>query len=43
MTWHILEGTALTKFEEATMSRGIETLEHFGEDVLDKMGNYVFP
>jgi hypothetical protein len=38
----ILEGTALTKFEDATTSRGTEMMEHF-EQVLDNKGNYVFP
>ena len=42
MTRSILEGAALAKFEDATTSRGTETMEHFGQ-VLDDMGNYVFP
>jgi hypothetical protein len=42
MTRRILEGAALAKFEEATATRGTETLEHF-EEVLDDMGSYVFP
>ncbi len=42
MTRRILEGAALAKFEDATTSRGTETMEHFGQ-VLDDMGNYVFP
>jgi hypothetical protein len=42
MTRRILEGAALAKFEEATTTRGTETLEHFGQ-VVDDMGAYVFP
>jgi hypothetical protein len=42
MTRRILEGAALAKFDDATTSRGTETMEHFSQ-VLDDMGNYVFP
>jgi hypothetical protein len=42
MTRRIPEGAALAEFEDATTSRGTEMMEHFGQ-VLDNMGNYVFP
>jgi hypothetical protein len=42
MTRRILKGSSLAKFEDSTIQRGTETLEHFTE-VLDDMGSYVFP
>ena len=42
MTRRILEGSSLAKFEESTIERGTETLEHFTK-VLEDMGSYVFP
>jgi hypothetical protein len=42
MTRQILEGSLLAKFEDSTIQRGTETLEHFKE-VLKGMGSYVFP
>ena len=42
MTRRILEGSSLAKFEDSTIQRGTETLEHFTE-VLNNMESYVFP
>ncbi len=42
MTRRILEGAALTKFEDSVLNRGTETLNHFTL-VLEEMSNYVFP
>jgi hypothetical protein len=42
MTRRILEGASLAKFEDSTVTRGTETLEHFTQ-VLEDMGAYVFP
>jgi hypothetical protein len=42
MTRRILEGAALAKFDESSVTRGTETLEHFVQ-VINDMGNYVFP
>jgi hypothetical protein len=42
MTRRILEGASLAKFEDSTLTRGTETLEHFTQ-VLEDMGAYVFP
>jgi hypothetical protein len=42
MTWPILKGSSLAKFEESMLTHRTETLEHFNE-VLNNMGSYEFP
>jgi hypothetical protein len=42
MTWWLMEGAALSKFDKSTLIHGAETLIHYKE-VMGDITHYVFP